>query len=642
MITIIELCEIIFGLKLNAMEKRVQFLVLVLFSFTFAEPAIIVAQELSRDEIRNIQNNCSSIESCIDAMRLGTAINSSGVEDKLLAFGPDVIAPLMDVIAGDDLQLRSYAAQVLWRFEEIDEKYLPLLIEKDMEGNPKAHGYKGPGWLGHVIGRTGTPESIEYLLDRFSERPEGGIYNHVGPAILRNKRKILPHIQDRLETFPLDGKPVFFGSLIQFSTGGGEPYGWEIPNWVEPAIVKIAKNERYNQDVRGSAISFLDPTEHPIALQKVVTDFAELMETLPDQQDGLFRKGDSWERLLDGDFEYPVNDIGKLGEVGHDLGPYLVTLFNRNDMPNTRAAAALALGQINYKLAIPVLLKDRKAYHDDWLLAYNVAESLGRLEDDDSYDFLKKMEQSHWHPAVRNNASRALNYLRGNNFAREGIEGDGEPFPETDEDGNYLFSPYRYAGEVMLEIEFSYKNCGNWDYDLKERELSQSPIGRIKFPRRGIQSLKGRNVRSSRIPKFSEEISQSLSRGRVTSVFETSRGTLIGTAAGEFIGGLDFIDKNGKVSNIVPDNIQFSFLMKDELYVVTGLSHMFSSYGELWVVDLSSNTPKIVRRIRLPSEVGEIKATDKKAVIFETKDGDVAMSESGKLLDLRSSHVCRP
>ena len=297
LIIIIELREIIFCLKLKAMENRVQFLVLILFSFSFAWPAITAAQELSRDEVRTIQNNCSNIESCIDAMRLGTSINSSGVEDKLLAFGPDVIAPLMDLISGDDLQMRSYAAQVLWQFETIDEKYLPLLLEKDMEGNLKAHSQRGPGWLGHVIGRTGSPEAIEYLLDRFAEKPEFGINNHVGPAIWRNKKKILPHIRNRLESFPVDGNPEFLGTLVQFSTGGGSgEYGWEMPSWVEPAMVKIANSQAHQESVRNTAIGFLNPIDHEIALRKVIDEFNALMKELPDQQEGVFRKGEQWER----------------------------------------------------------------------------------------------------------------------------------------------------------------------------------------------------------------------------------------------------------------------------------------------------------------------------------------------------------
>jgi len=81
--------------------------------------------------------------------------------------------------------------------------------------------------------------------------------------------------------------------------------------------------------------------------------------------------------------------------------------------------------------------------------------------------------------------------------------------------------------------------------------------------------------------------------------------------------------------------------MSGQLYVVTGLSHMTSSYGEIWVVDMSGSTPEAIRRIRLPSEARRLRVTDSKAVIFQTGTGDVALSETGQLLDLRSPEVCK-
>jgi len=122
------------------------------------------------------------------------------------------------------------------------------------------------------------------------------------------------------------------------------------------------------------------------------------------------------------------------------------------------------------------------------------------------------MQKSHWHPAVRNNASRALNYLDGNGFERVGVDKDGDPFPRADEDDYLIFSDYRYAGDYQLDHEFEYKNCKNWLEDRKDQKLSQSPIGKIRFPKRGLQDLESRDVRKSDIPKFRKSVEKQIRR----------------------------------------------------------------------------------------------------------------------------------
>ena len=127
--------------------------------------------------------------------------------------------------------------------------------------------------------------------------------------------------------------------------------------------------------------------------------------------------------------------------------PYLGAAYDED----LRADAALALGRIDAREAVPALLALAPDLADDWVLAYNVAESLGRLRATGARPLLERLARDYWHRGVRNNATRALNAIAGGAFASyAGAAADDPPYAgsrgENDEELAYL-GDLRFAGD---------------------------------------------------------------------------------------------------------------------------------------------------------------------------------------------------
>jgi hypothetical protein len=585
---------------------------------------------------------CNSIESCIEAMRKETAINGgSSYQERFPEFGEAAVPPLMELLAGDDPKMRAYAAQVLWYFDALDPKYLPMLLREDAEGS---QGYSwasdgGRGWLVHVIGRTGTDEAIAYLFDRMAENPDGGIHNDAGPALQRNKAKILPELRRRLENFPADGKPAYLNNLVQLANGDGPPFGWDMPEWVEPALVKIA--ERPDAASTGAAYQ-LQRFKHPAALRAMLSDFAELMKMLPVPNKAAFMAGDDWHPLNESDYKYGVLEFADFGDKAAEAGPLILPLLSRADMYDTRAAAAYALGQIGYSQAIPDLIALAPAGEDDWLLAYNIAESLGRLKAAEARLLLTRMATDHWNEAVRNNARRALNMIDGGKFELpgSGIDNDlsADLRADSSEEDEIYFGSLRH-GDDREGGSGRFSNCFENERDEPLR-ISQAPLKALPWPGKGYVEIEGKGLSRADLPPLSKKVERQLGRGDLTLVDESKIGTFIGTAAGEFIGSLSFIDRRGKVHEVLRENVRLSFRQGGRLFVLTGLSHMMMSEGDLWEIDESGAVPFAKRRIRLPSDFYGVRITDSKVVVIDTREGDVALDSNGQLIAPGSDAAC--
>lgn len=604
---------------------------------------------LTHEQALQIQRDCSTIEECIAAMRTETAVNGSGIlEFKFAAFGEDAVAPLMQMLTQDpDLRMRSYAGMALSRMPSIDARYLPDLIAASRHGNPMAFSDTGPGWLAIPIGLVrDDPEALRYLFDLAEIYGWGSSSGSVQPAIERSSQTAwLAEARRRLEGFEPDQGSDYLGFVSQLVIVGGHrrPDGYVAPDWLEPALVRIATDPAVNADVRNTAAVVLRKFKNPIALAALMHDAQQQFATLP-EWDGRSRfmqmkdtEGlERWERLTDGDFASTIAEIGRFGHAGLEAAAFVRPFLLRPDIPASRASAALTLGQIGDRYAIPMLItasRDR----DDWLLAYNAAESLGRLRAEEARDPLQEIAANHWSQAVRNNAERALNMLDGGSFERPGISEDGLGMNDNLGETDHL-----YMGLVRFKGDDKGGSAECIVMSDTTQRLSQSPVGILRFPRQGAQEIEPSGVRMGDRPIFPNRIANHMPRGTVTVVETLAHGILIGTNAGEFIGGLAYVDdRTRQVELIVPDNVSFMFRHGGRLYALTGLSHLFSSYGEIWEIDLEGDTPQASRRIPLPSEATQVLATASRDIVFVTNDGTFLLTEDGTLRHGDDEATCR-
>jgi HEAT repeats len=607
---------------------------------------------LTREQALKIQSDCVTIEQCIAAMRTETAVNFSNVlEKKFEGLGEAAVDPLMDVLTKDPSpRMRGYAGIALREMPRIDARHLPALIAEDSKSDPL--GWSGDnhgGWLAIPIGLVrDNPQALSYLFDLAEAQGLRARSNAVEPGIERSSRAAwLSEAKRRLEGFQPNQSSEFLSFLYQLVRfGWSNPEDKTIPPWLEPALARIATNSAINVDARATAEAQLRDFDNPIALAALLRDarleFAALKPW--DGHSQYFQSKDDegkdqWERLSDNDVEATIASIGRFGAAAREAGPLLVPFLGRGDLRDSRAEAARTLARIGYREAIPALLAAARD-SDDWLLTYNAIEALGLLKAFDARETLSNLANSHWSQAVRNNALRALNLLDGGSFERKGVPNDGKGIndPEgADENDNVYFGPVRYKGDIASG---SIAECLD-DFRGLSR-LAQSPVGSIRFPHNGAIKIVGQKPRIAAVLELPKDVSRQIAGGRITMAEQETRGMFVGTDGGEFIGGLSFVPaRGGTVVTLVPDNISLSFRRGGRLYVVTGLSHLFTSYGEIWEIDEKASPPRAVRRIRLPSEARHVLATARHDIAFVTSGDSFLLSEDGKMKSGKDEGTCR-
>jgi hypothetical protein len=100
-------------------------------------------------------------------------------------------------------------------------------------------------------------------------------------------------------------------------------------------------------------------------------------------------------------------------------------------------------------------------------------------------------------------------------------------------------------------------------------------------------------------------------------------GTLLGSDAGEFGGKLAFQDAEGRTFELVQENVQVMLQRGGEVIVITGLSHMATNYGRVWLVSASPGGEVSARLLHqlpgAPRNMGMSPSTD--AIWFTASTG---------------------
>jgi hypothetical protein len=629
----------------------------VIALIAFALPsAAQVPQTLTREQALQIQRDCSTIESCVAAMRTETAINFSAIlEQKFSAFGEAAVEPLMRVLTDDpEPRMRLYAGLALDRMQRIDARYLPTLIAEDRKGNPMRNweGEPPDGWLATPIGLVrDNPEALAYLFDVAERHGVRARSNRVEPGIMRSSRAAwLAEVRRRLEGFRPEQDPQFLSFLAELARFGGwpRPDPNAPPEWLEPALVRIAADD--SMRAQATAAYYLRQSRHPLALEALLRGAREHFAAIPvwDGHTRILRMpGEDgemeWSVLSDSYIEREIEEIGLFGEMAREAAPMLRPFLARRDAPDSRAAVALALGLIGDRESIPALI-DAANDRDDWLLAYNAVEALGRLRAEEARVVLRRLSAEHWTVGVRNNAERALNMLNGGAFERPGdAEADARgrvrdgPATEREED------EFEYIGPLRRRADRIHPRAQClFALEARQQHLSQAPVAGVRFPRSDANVLAARAVPEDSKPTFSADVRAQMRSGAITMVQDLPRGALVGTYAGEWIGALHYIsDRDGQVTQLIDDNVSLSFRHGDKLYVVTGLSHMLSTRGAVWEIDTRGRAPRVVRRIRLATQAERVFATARGDIAFVSWGGTILLGEDGVLRDGGDDETCR-
>lgn len=573
----------------------------------------LIAIALFADAASARVTTCDPLELCLAEIRdpAEQIVNTgSNMYEHILQFGDPAIDALVPMLGDPSAEVRERAGFLLEHFRKIDPKYLPAIKAAWQPGGRGAHG----GWLPRAIAATGTDEALALLWQDFLRDPSMSSNSQIFFALGDfGGERMRPLVLARFGQCRgrADGKDC--EGLFELLKNLDPPF----PEWSIAPLVDLAANAR-SDDVRfGSEQELvrLGRAEGRGPSQARLAAF-------PPDTDADYGP---WQarRLIDAVATYGPDSVAS--------GPAIARFLDKKYPSNLRADAALALGKIGDRSSIPALLALAPDLDDDWVLGYNVSETLGRLHAADAEPLLRRLAADHWHRGVRNNAQRALAMLAGGSFARPEVAGDGAPYPgpRGADGGEYL-----YLGDLRWAGDDPAGKC--WGTQGK-RTIDQG--GAMRWPGKGAVEI-GFALPS---PAVSREIRKHMpedARGALVALYPAARGDFAAFNAGEFGGGLYYLPRSGSAQELIGEPVDAVWRLGGKLYVAAGLIHLFSDYGYLYVVDPGRH--QVERTIRLPAKVSRFAVSSAHAVVLQTSEGALAVREDGTLIDAEQVAGCRP
>lgn len=597
-----------------------------LFLLLVVSPAHAWAQEVPA---------CASIPDCIAILRdyeirpppAPGEYYSRGVDPKpieravnrLVAYGQPSIEPLVELLKHPNVNVRVRAAYVLNWFKKIDPRHLPALIAaRDSAGS----------WLDDAIIATGADEALNYLWDTFLSEARAETSSGVDEALRTVGARIYPRLEAELARCTSSREWRVCVEVIDLASMMRPR-----PDFVTPMIEEVARSPDVPEDLRVSAEDGLIAMRAPYGLDVLLKRLEAALAT-PGNPDGGFVGANGASGLpLDWDIGFVVGNIQDYGDAAQVAGPMFVELLVRRDMPEARAAAALALGEVGYRTGATALLAEAPTFEDDWRFAYNAVESLARLGLQEARLVLQRVVETHWNYAVRANAQRALNMLAGGAFDRPDVKGDTAK--QATIMVGPLFGDLRYAGDWMIDPQ----RCRAGKATQVYGQLYAQPV---RWPDAGaVVELK---LEMPDLARRTEQLPVlaylAASPGETMFVAKLGRQTLIGSNAGEFGGDVFVSGAPGGLRRLIPDNADAVFMMGQKAMVVTGLSHLSSSQGQLWVVGLKDGRARVERRVRLPVQASGYALAGPDTLVIRSKYGDIGVRADGALVDVRTIAAC--
>lgn len=521
------------------------------------------------------------------------------------SFGHAAADALVARLGHSDPKVASSAGLQLAQFATLHPRHLPALIHWDERGNV---------WITRAIAAVGTEAAFAYLQQRARTSPDFSDEGQLHMALARFGDRLRPFAIAELEACRLGGSMQRCHGMLR--TLDWYPGGY--PGWAVEPVAALARAPAVPHSVQSVASRFVIRSRHPVGLE-ILRDELETKYGNP-----------SWDRVQ---AREAARSLARYGAAAAHLVP-LIAAHLESEFPEVQAEAALALGRIGAKGEAAQLIALEPRFEDDWLLAYNVVEGLGRMRAAQARPLLGRTARRHWHGAVRNNSWRALNSLRGGAFDRPNHVGEASPdVTSKGHDGEEYFRPgmSRYANDRSPGA------CPQIFWGATEAVV-QDPPGPIRWPRRGSEALVFAPLPAPAAAALRSRLDGA--RGSAVIPFRIPRrsGLLTGFEQGEWGGAVVNLRSDGSSETLFKGNPTGALRMGGRLYILEGLSHGVSSQGSVAVI--AGDPPRLVRRIRLPAKPEKVLATDRRILVIRTGAGDITIRRDGRLIDPESPAAC--
>jgi hypothetical protein len=286
--------------------------------------------------------------------------------------------------------------------------------------------------------------------------------------------------------------------------------------------------------------------------------------------------------------------LSYLRAFGIGAGETVVGLLQHDDW-KVRVTAARTLGWIGYDGGVDAL-RTRLESAEDWRLAYASAESLGRMKAGPAKRALEAAAEKYWYPPVRQAAKEALDV----------VEGLGpEPRPEVRDAIRWSFLEYlvkaeEFSAREKLELEVATVSEANV---LTKNQLEQESYTVESYGEVGV----GCGLR-------------------------IEKGLMLGSDRGEWGGELVFTDLSGSDHILVRDNVVGIHRMPFGVVAATGLAHMDTNRGYLYLIDVDAEPIPTARIWKaLPGAPRKTGRLVNGGLFISCVGGDVVISPEGKI-----------
>jgi HEAT repeat protein len=557
---------------------------------------------------------CATVDRCIARARQlvhrggGISDAQQRLANRLHELGPAAVEPVLALLDDRDEGMRDFAGYALRRMPGLDARHLSRLAQAMEED---------PGWLPLAVARIGTPEAIRLLIDTLARLGSGQrdqvvfALQEVGPrafpdllsffscasscneSLLRGVADILGGQRARAAdaVAPLaaiagdPGAPLVARRLALVTLG-------QLRATSEPAASDLLSIARAGPpELRADARAALLRIGGPVAADVLI----EALRS-PD-----LRAGDE---TADFARTLVLRDIAELGARGAAAGAAVASYL---DDANTdvRVAAARTLGFIGARESVPALMRCLEQ-DDDVRLPLVAAESLGRLRAESAIDALDRVARAHWYPPVRLAAATASR-----------AAGGGPGYARKYHENNFALDYFEFenvtAGKPCATRP---RAAGNGTEKRFDAALAES----LAYDR-AVQAF-GPN--GERLPRHRRIVPRVGLR--------VASGWLVGADDGEFGGELVFKGDDGTSRTVLDANVKSIHLMPDGRMVVpTGLAHLMSNKGALYVVACDASSCRATLWKRLPGAPRDSWLTESGELHLNTEGGSIVVAPDGSM-----------
>jgi HEAT repeat protein len=495
--------------------------------------------------------------------------NIVSITNKLLSFDEDGMPFIIMLLRDKDELVARVGAIALREADNIDEKYLPDIVE-GLE--------REVAWLTPALAKIGTAQAADIAMRAFIN-DSSSPHNQKGFAIRLFGDKVLPFVNKAIRCdYGCDDETAYrLGAVLK------DMEDLSLNNI--SYIVSIATNTNLTMDIRNRALEVIAvwgeavlPFENTLYAIKKSNS---AMQIAVDNALLGIKSKHSIEiivsRLASGDI-YSLHNIAQLGEKGRSAGREVLKLIDTQDM-DLKIRVISTLASIKYKKATRSLMRLMVNEHDV-KLNIAVVDALGKLRATEALSLLNEKKQFHWHPSVRRAATDALGLIEfGENYKKEDKYNDSRlghtllPYLDLKACKNSQLSSVEEPTTQKLYSKTSPKQ-------LKALAFN-SQLMRYKY-------YQERNDNSSvsdiwvddidiKIDSFNEQEVQAPALA-----LRVKDGWLAGNDRGEWGGELVFVSDSGEKQMLLNKNIEDVYKLGDRTIILAGLAHMGLNEGIIY------------------------------------------------------------